>query len=78
MLPAVLSFVMASHSPYHWTISCERWHERSQEIMLDEKLPLRAKQQLIFYLRTKVEGPCPKTVLTNMKLRYQSPATYQL
>tara|TARA_Y100000361_G_scaffold141731_1_gene147071 strand:- start:2714 stop:2953 length:240 start_codon:yes stop_codon:yes gene_type:complete len=78
MVPFLLSFVVASHNPYHWTMSCERWRERAQEIMLDQNLSLRAKQHLILYLRTKVEGPCPRTVQANMRLKYQSPATYQL
>tara|TARA_R100001163_G_C4991956_1_gene144220 strand:+ start:588 stop:785 length:198 start_codon:yes stop_codon:yes gene_type:complete len=59
----ILPFIFASHRPdlskeYNWHMSCSRWHERSQEIMKDENLPINQRKFLVRYLRSKVEGEC--------------------
>ena len=44
--------------PYAWTMTCEYWEYRSQEILRDESIPLRYRWQLVAHFRTKVEGEC--------------------
>ena len=55
------ALILASHGngPYDWHMSCDRWQNRSIEIMADGKLSLKQREHLIRYLRGKVEGPCP-------------------
>ena len=54
----LLSLVLATHNPYHWEMSCERWQEKAVEILADEKLPYSERLFLIRYLRNKVVGEC--------------------
>jgi hypothetical protein len=53
--------MLASHNPYHWTITCQRFHELRNQIMLDQKLDYRARNYLINFFKRKVEGPCDGT-----------------
>ena len=55
------ALLIASHSvgPYDWHMSCDRWQQRSIEIMADENISLTQRQFLVRYLRNKVEGDCP-------------------
>ncbi len=61
IIPLLVTLSIYVQSPYGWTMSCSRWLQRSQEIMLDDKLPLRAKWDLISYLKSKVDEPCPNS-----------------
>lgn len=63
MFELALTTLLATHNPYHWNMTCLAWQERSLQIMQDENLPQRAKMQLIAYLRSKVNEPCPKTTI---------------
>lgn len=64
MIALVLTaFLQADHNPYHWTMSCQRWQQRSYEIMMDDNLSLDVRQGLVRYLRSKVDKEC-KTLLT--------------
>ena len=60
MLAIALStlFHLAPENPYHWHITCDRFAERSAEIMLDENLSVLQRQSLIGYLRTKLDRGC--------------------
>jgi hypothetical protein len=44
MISFLLATMLASHNPYHWTITCQRFHELRNQIMLDQKLDYRAPQ----------------------------------
>lgn len=63
MTAILLSLSLAHHNPYHWTMSCQRYHEASIEIMLDEHLDYRAKQLLLRKFRSKVEENCDGTFI---------------
>ena len=54
----LLSLLLASHNPYHWTMDCARWQKRAVEIIDDNKLPMKERIFLIRYLRNKVKGKC--------------------
>ena len=54
----LLSALIATHNPYHWNMSCERWRERAVEILADENINLYQRKFLVRYLRNKVEGEC--------------------
>ena len=54
----LLSLVLATHSPYHWEMSCERWQTKAIEILNDEKISMYQRRFLIRYLRNKVVGKC--------------------
>ncbi len=58
MTAILLALTLAHHNPYHWTMSCKRFHEVSIEIMMDKHLDYRARQQLIRKFRSKVEERC--------------------
>jgi hypothetical protein len=63
MTPFVLAFLLARHIPYHWVMSCQRFHEVTIEIMMDDKLDYRAKRQLIWHFRQKVEEKCSDVLI---------------
>tara|TARA_B100000405_G_C16655407_1_gene399989 strand:- start:376 stop:582 length:207 start_codon:yes stop_codon:yes gene_type:complete len=63
MIELALATLLATHNPYHWNMTCVAWKERATQIMMDENLPHRTKLQLIGYLRSKVNEPCPKTTV---------------
>jgi hypothetical protein len=56
----IAALLIATHGvgPYDWHMSCERWQQRAQEILVDEALPINERWFLIRYLRNKVEGEC--------------------
>ena len=58
MTALLLAFTLANHNPYHWTITCKRFHEARHEVMMDENLDYRAKQQIIRLFKSKVKEPC--------------------
>jgi hypothetical protein len=58
MTALLLAFTLASHNPYHWTMTCKRFHEASREVMMDKNLDYRAKQQILRLFRSKVEERC--------------------
>jgi hypothetical protein len=64
MLELLLAFVLTHHndgSPYGWHMSCDRFLQRRIEILMDDNLDYRSRQNLIGYLRTKVEEECNGT-----------------
>jgi len=63
MTTILLALTLATHSPYHWTMTCARFHESSIEIMRDDNLDYRAKRQLIQYFRGKVEERCDSILI---------------
>lgn len=58
LLLALLLAHGAPDSPYHWHMSCTRWHEKTQEILADPHLDEPNKRFLIRYFRSKVDGSC--------------------
>ena len=54
----LLSLVLATHDPYHWEMSCERWQQRAEEILADENINEYHRRFLVRYLRSKVVGEC--------------------
>jgi hypothetical protein len=58
MTAILLALTLAHHNPYHWTMTCKRFHEASNEVMMDKNLDYRAKQQIIRLFKSKVEEPC--------------------
>jgi hypothetical protein len=63
MTSFLLALSLASHNPYHWEMSCARWHEITLEIMMDNKLDYNSKRNLIRKFRTKVRGECDGTFI---------------
>jgi ribosomal protein L31 len=63
MTAILLALTLAHHNPYHWTMSCKRFHEVSIEIMMDKHLDYRAKQHLIKKFRGKVEEQCDSVLI---------------
>jgi hypothetical protein len=61
MISFLIATMLASHNPYHWTITCARYHELRNEIMLDKNLDYRSRNYLINLFRRKVDGPCDGT-----------------
>ena len=61
----MLSFItlgavlLIDHTPTHWHMSCARWQEKTQEILMDENLMMITKIKIIQYLRSKVKEDCP-------------------
>lgn len=66
MISVFLSMILVtSDSPYDWSMTCWDWLERSQKILVDYNIPIKARYELIYYLRTKVTESCPESsVLT--------------
>lgn len=56
---ALGAVLLIDHTPTHWHMSCTRWQERSQEILMDENLPMITRMNIVRYLRSKVKGDCP-------------------
>ena len=50
-------------SPYHWHMSCERFAEKTTEVMADENLPMSWRRKLLGYFKTKVEGDCDNKIV---------------
>ena len=57
----IAALLLATHGvgPYDWHMSCERWKERSVEILADENISRDQRYFLVRYLRNKVQGDCP-------------------
>ena len=60
----LLVALLISNNPYAWEMSCERWHDSTKEILMDENLPYWEKNRLIRYFRSKVIEPCPDLTLS--------------
>ncbi len=60
----LLMALLVSNNPYAWEMSCERWHDSTKEILMDENLPFWEKDRLIRYFRSKVVEPCPDLTLS--------------
>lgn len=58
-------FALAAKNPYDWKMSCERFLEAKQRILLDDNLDRPAKDYLIRYLGSKLDQPCTN-VLTSV------------
>jgi hypothetical protein len=63
MTSLILALTLASHNPYHWTMSCKRFQEVTMEIMMDKNLDYQARQMLIRKFRGKVEEKCDNTFI---------------
>jgi hypothetical protein len=63
MTAILLALTLANHNPYHWTMSCKRFHEISIEIMMDKHLDHKSKQQLLRKFRGKVEENCDSILI---------------
>jgi hypothetical protein len=61
MISFLMATMLASHNPYHWTITCSRFHELRNEIMMNPKLDQRSRNYLINLFKRKVDGPCSGT-----------------
>ncbi len=53
---ALAATLLSEHHPSHWTMTCSEWNDSRVEVMLDSNLSPDAKEYLIDYFRTKVEG----------------------
>ncbi len=60
----LLVALLVSNNPYAWEMSCERWHESSNEILMNENLPYWERRRLIRYFRSKVVEPCPDLTIS--------------
>lgn len=62
MIELILIFSLQADNPYEWEMSCERFLEAKQRIVLDENLDPLTKNNLLGYLRTKLNEPCVTSI----------------
>jgi hypothetical protein len=53
-----LALIISKHNSYHWQMSCQEWNNQRVEIMSNPYHTQDAKEYLIDYFRTKVDGEC--------------------
>jgi hypothetical protein len=63
MATLLLALSLATHNPYHWTMTCARWQEVRLEVMMDPHLDYRAKLNIIRHLRSKVAERCDSVLV---------------
>jgi len=55
---ALLVTLLSQHDASHWEMTCAEWNQNRVEIMSDQHLIPDAKEYLIDYFYTKVDGDC--------------------
>ena len=55
---ALLVLLLAEHDASHWEMSCAEWNQARVEILSDQYHTPDAKEYLIDYFHTKVDGEC--------------------
>ena len=55
---ALLVLLFAEHDATHWEMSCDEWNQARIEILSDQYHTPDAKEYLIDYFHTKVDGEC--------------------
>ena len=58
LTPLPVNSSPASSSPYDWKMTCAEWNENRIEVLTDNDLNPDAREYLIDYLLTKVDGEC--------------------
>ena len=61
MISFLMAAMLASHNPYHWTITCARYHELRNEIMMNPNLDHDSRKYLIELFKLQIDGPCDGT-----------------
>ena len=55
---ALLALLLSEHNSFHWKMSCNEWNQARVEILSDQYHTPDAKEYLIDYFHTKVDGEC--------------------
>jgi len=58
LTPLPVNSSPASSSPYDWDMTCAEWNKNRIEILTNNDLIPDAREYLIDYLLTKVDGSC--------------------
>ena len=58
LTPLPVNSSPAFSSPYDWKMTCAEWNQRRIEVLSDSNLIPDAREYLIDYLLTKVDGEC--------------------
>ena len=64
---ALLSTILSTHVPAHWTMTCAEWNQNRAEILSDPNHIPDAKEYLIDYFFSKVEDRNCKPMMLGRK-----------